>query len=67
MNQSDDTKTERRSVLKGIGLASAAGAVALAAPGTIPDAQASESRADQRKARYRETDHVKAFYRTNRY
>ena len=26
-----------------------------------------ESEADKRKPRYRETDHVRAFYRTNRY
>ncbi|MDX2103317.1 MAG: twin-arginine translocation signal domain-containing protein [Alphaproteobacteria bacterium] len=66
MKSPDDTKAERRTVLKGMGVATAAAALAVAAPG-IPEAVARESRADQVKARYQETDHVKAFYRTNRY
>ncbi len=55
----------RRGFLRSIGGASVAGAaVAIGAPAP---AEASESNADKKKARYRETDHVKAFYRTNRY
>jgi hypothetical protein len=67
MDQSNDTTTQRRSVLKGVGVAGAAAAVAVVAPPLAGDALATENRADQRKARYKETDHVKAFYRTNRY
>ena len=44
------------------GSVAAAAAVPLAA-----EAQAIESDADKKKARYRETDHVKTFYRVNRY
>ena len=45
------------------GSAAAAAAVPLAAEAQ----QAVESDADKKKARYRETDHVKTFYRVNRY
>jgi hypothetical protein len=31
------------------------------------EAEAAESDADRKKARYRETDHVKTFYRVNSY
>jgi hypothetical protein len=31
------------------------------------EAKAAESEADKKKARYRETDHVKKYYQTNRY
>lgn len=47
----------------------AAGTAAVAAGTTVsaPAANATESAAERVKKRYRETDHVKAFYRTNRY
>ena len=44
------------------GSAAAAAAVPLAT-----EAQAAETDAEKKKARYRETDHVKTFYRVNRY
>jgi hypothetical protein len=45
----------------GVGVTAAAGALA-------PSAHAdSESDADKRKPRYRETEHVKAYYRVNKY
>lgn len=53
----------RRGFLRGMGVAGAAAAVA--AP--VGEAQAAESRDEQRKARYRETEHVKRYYQTNRY
>ena len=47
------------------------GGSAVAAAAIIPlagsEAAADESRADRVKARYKETDHVKNFYRVNRY
>jgi hypothetical protein len=59
------TNVGRRDFLRivGSGVGVAAGAGALTAP-----AQAdSENDAEKRKARYRETEHVKTFYRVNRY
>jgi hypothetical protein len=50
-------------ILGGTGVGVAAGAGTLATP-----AQAdSENDAEKSKARYRETEHVKTFYRVNRY
>jgi hypothetical protein len=43
-------------------------AAAFNADGSLGDARpAKETPAEREAARYRETDHVKAFYRTNRY
>lgn len=44
-------------------------AVAAAAAAAVPmaEAKADESQAERVKARYKETDHVKNFYRVNRY
>lgn len=63
----DSTKRQsRRSFMKSVGTATAAAAVATAL--TLDAAKAdSESQQERRKARYKETDHVKAYYRTNRY
>ena len=65
--------TQRRGFLRGLGLAAGA-AAATAAPAdaqradTVPAAEArKESEAEQRAPRYRETAHVQAFYRTNRF
>jgi hypothetical protein len=46
---------------------SGAAIVAAATVAGSQPASASESQNDRVKARYRETDHVKAFYRVNRY
>lgn len=64
--KNEDAKAvDRRGFLRSIGGASVAGAaVAVGAPAP---AAATEGEADKKKVRYRETDHVKAFYRTNRY
>ncbi|CAO3380061.1 twin-arginine translocation signal domain-containing protein [Azospirillum argentinense] len=59
------TGLERRSLLKGLGLG-AAGAAAAAATLRAAPAEAVESRQEQVKSRYRETDHVKRFYALNR-
>jgi len=48
----------------------AAGAGAAAATSAVPlmsPAAAAESDQEKRKARYKETEHVKAFYRVNKY
>jgi hypothetical protein len=67
MTKDTDAKgVDRRSFFRGLSGAAAAGAVAGATLGGAP-AQASENKDERAKARYRETDHVKTFYRTNRY
>jgi hypothetical protein len=55
----------RRNFLRALGGASTA---AVAATVVMPDqAAAYDPGREETKARYRETDHVKAFYRTNGY
>ena len=55
----------RREFLRALG---AGAGVAVAAVPLAGEARAdSESNDEKRKARYKETDHVKTFYRVNRY
>lgn len=56
----------RRDFLRTLGLGAGV-AVAAVAPIASEAVADSESSSDRRKARYQETDHVKAFYRVNRY
>jgi len=57
-------KVGRRDVLRALG----AGAAAASAGPLSGAAKAdSESADEKRKSRYRETDHVKTYYRVNRY
>ena len=58
-------KVDRRSLLQAFG-STAATAAALSAL-DVQEAQAYNPGAEESRARYRETDHVKAFYRTNGY
>jgi hypothetical protein len=61
----DKPKVGRRDFLRALG---AGAGVAAAAGPLATSAQAdSETDAEKRKSRYRETDHVKAFYRVNSY
>ncbi len=65
MRQEDKSAMDRRKFLRAIGSSSvAAAAAASIAPG---DAQAYDPGKDETRARYRESDDVKAFYRTNGY
>ncbi|GJD94939.1 formate dehydrogenase [Methylobacterium iners] len=58
----------RRQFFRALGGGSVAAAAAIATqPMTATSAQAYDPGADETKARYRETDHVKAFYRSNGY
>jgi hypothetical protein len=50
----------------GASLGAAAGAVALTAGGARP-AEAQQTGSERTRARYRVTEHVEAYYRTNRY
>ena len=54
----------RRHFLQALGVGAAATATAPFAGEAMAD---SESNDEKRKARYKETDHVKAYYRVNRY
>jgi hypothetical protein len=57
-------KVGRRDFLRALG---AGAGVAVAAPlATVAKAD-SETNDEKRKARYKETDHVKTYYRVNRY
>jgi hypothetical protein len=62
-----DTKKaiDRRNFLRALGGASTAAAAA--SPIAATEAAAYDPGPDETKARYRESDHVKAFYRTNGY
>ncbi len=64
----DKTDADRRSFLKALTGASTVAAAVAAAPiaAAIP-AEAQTAKADKRRARYRESDHIKTYYRTNRY
>ncbi|MDP2358809.1 MAG: formate dehydrogenase [Beijerinckiaceae bacterium] len=64
-NEQDKKALDRRSFFRGLGgVAAVAGAAT--ATGVDP-AVAQQPRTERTKARYRESEHVKAFYRTNRY
>jgi hypothetical protein len=65
MKQQDKTKVGRRDFLRAVG-AGAGLAVTAAAP-LATEAAAAESDSDKKKARYKETDHVKTYYKVNRY
>ncbi len=66
MKQQDKTTVARRDFLRV--LATGAGAAAVSAGPLATSAAAdNESNDEKRKARYKETDHVKTFYRVNRY
>jgi hypothetical protein len=65
----DKTKRamDRRNFLRAVGGASTAAVAAVASPIAATEAQAYDPGNDETKGRYRESDHVKAFYRTNGY
>ena len=63
MKEHDKRKVGRRDFLRALG----AGAGAAAAPLATAAKADSENNDEKRKARYKETDHVKTYYRVNRY
>jgi hypothetical protein len=66
MKEQGKTKVGRRDFLRALG--AGAGVAATAAGPLASAAKADSESADERKkARYKETDHVKTFYRVNRY
>ena len=56
----------RREFLRTLGMSAGVAAAGAAPLATVAQAD-TESNNEKRKARYRETDHVKTFYRVNRY
>lgn len=57
----------RREFLRGLGVGAVAAGATVAAP-LVGEARAdSENNDEKRKPRYKESDHVKAYYRVNRY
>ena len=65
MKQRDRSKVGRRDFLRAMG--AGAGLAVTAAGPLSTEAAAAESDAEKKKARYKETEHVKAYYRVNRY
>jgi hypothetical protein len=66
MKERDKTTVGRRDFLRA--MATGAGVAAVSAGPLATSAAAdSENNEEKRKTRYKETDHVKAFYRVNRY
>ena len=63
----DKQAMDRRNFLRTVGGASTTAVAAVAAPIAATEAQAYDPGQEETKTRYRESDHVKAFYRTNGY
>lgn len=67
MRDERKTTVRRRDFLRKAGIGTIGAGAMLATP-LVGSAQAdSENDDEKRKARYRESDHVKAYYRVNRY
>ena len=66
MRDEKKTTVGRRDFLHKVGIGTL-GAGATLATSLTPAQADSETDAEKRKARYKETDHVKAYYRVNRY
>ena len=64
MDKEKKTKVGRREFLRAMG---AGAGLAVAAPLASGAKADTENNDEKRKARYQETDHVKTFYRVNRY
>ena len=67
MKDENKTAVGRRDFLRKVGIGAVGAGATVAAPlagGALAD---SESIDEKRKARYKETDHIKTFYRVNRY
>lgn len=67
MSRIEKGGVDRRNFLQGVGGVSTAALAAAAPLASSTEAQAYNPGADETKARYRETEHIKAFYRTNGY
>jgi hypothetical protein len=68
-NEKNENKATvgRRDFLRKVGVGAVGAGATLAVPLVAPAQADSENNDEKRKARYKETDHVKAYYRVNRY
>lgn len=67
MSDEEKATVGRRDFLRKVGIGTVGAGATLATP-LVGSAKAdSENNDEKRKARYRESDHVKAYYRVNRY
>jgi len=64
MHTADKTSLGRRQFLRALGTGAA---IAAASPLGLEAKADSENNEEKRKSRYKESDHVKAYYRVNRY
>jgi hypothetical protein len=67
MRDQNKANVGRRDFLRKVGLGTVGAGATLATPLIAPAQADSENSDEKRKARYKETDHVKAYYRVNRY
>ena len=67
MSEDGKTTAERRDFLRKVGIGTVGAGATLATPLVVSARADSETNDEKRKARYKESDHVKAFYRVNRY
>jgi hypothetical protein len=67
MKNEKEVKAGRRDFLRGIGIGTVGAGATLVAPLVGPAQADSENNDEKRKARYKESDHVKTYYRVNRY
>jgi GH24 family phage-related lysozyme (muramidase) len=67
MRDEKETAAGRRDFLRKVGIGTVGVGATLATPLMTPAHADSETDQEKRKARYKETDHVKAYYRVNRY
>jgi len=65
--ESDKKAMDRRNFLRTMGGVSTVAVAATVSPLGVTDAEAYEPGNDETRARYQESEHVKAFYRTNGY
>jgi len=67
MRDEKRTTVGRRDFLRKVGIGTVGVGATLATPLMAPAQADSENNDEKRKARYQETEHVKAYYRVNRY
>ena len=67
MRNEGKTTVGRRDFLRKVGIGTVGAGATLAPPLMTPAQADSENEDEKRKARYKETDHVKTYYRVNRY
>ena len=67
MRDEKETTVGRRDFLRKVGIGTVSAGATLATPLMTPAQADSETEDEKRTARYKETDHVKAYYRVNRY